>query len=370
MSDSILVGTRKGLLAFHRSNGKWQACGRWFLGAQVPMALVDPRDRTWYAAVGHGHFGTKVHRSEDRGATWIEVAAPTYPPKPDDAPEVVCPMRKVPIPWSLEQVWSLEAGGSDQPGRIWCGTIPGGLFRSDDRGQSWQFIDSLWNRPERAKWFGGGYDYPGIHSVCVDPRDSRRIGVAISCGGYWVSGDDGATWANCATGMRAAYMPPEQSGDPDIQDPHRVVQSSGDPDALWCQHHNGVFRSSDGGRSWIELTEVPPSGFGFAVAVHPRDGKTAWFVPAQKDELRIPMEGRVVVARTRDGGKSFEVIERGLPQDDAYDLVYRHGLAVDPTGDRLVMGSTTGSLWLSEDGGDSWETLSQNLPPVFCARWT
>ena len=71
--------------------------------------------------------------------------------------------------------------------RAGCGSarIPAGLFRSDDRGATWQLVDALWNVPERAKWFGGGYDDAGIHSVSPDPRDANRIVVAISCGGVW-----------------------------------------------------------------------------------------------------------------------------------------------------------------------------------------
>jgi 5-formyltetrahydrofolate cyclo-ligase len=89
-------------------------------------------------------------------------------------------------------------------------------------------------------------------------------------------------------------------------------------------------------------------------------------VPAIKDELRIPVDGAVVVARTRDGGRSFTVSRDGLPQQNAYDLVYRHGLAVDETGERLAMGSTTGNLWLSENAGDNWKQVDANLPPIAC----
>jgi len=77
----------------------------------------------------------------------------------------------------------------------------------------------------------------------------------------------------------------------------------------------------------------------------------------------------VVVNRTRDGGKTFEILTRGLPQEHAYDLVYRHALDVDETGESLVFGSTTGSVWISEDSGDSWQTLSSHLPPVYAVRF-
>ena len=138
---------------------------------------------------------------------------------------------------------------------------------------------------------------------------------------------------------------------------------------LWVQHHNGIFRSTDAGANFTEISGVKPSVFGFAVAVHPADADTAWFVPSVKDEKRYPSEGRVVVNRTRDGGKTFQTLTQGLPQVHAYDLVYRHALDVDETGDRLAFGSTTGSLWLSENAGDSWQTWSLNLPAIHAVRF-
>jgi len=238
-----------------------------------------------------------------------------------------------------------------------------------DRGGSWQLVESLWRHPKRPGWFGGGAELPGVHSVCVDPRDARHVTVGVSCGGVWVTRDAGASWRCQADGMRAAYMPPERQGDPDVQDPHHVVQCGANPDVLWVQHHNGVFRSTDGAASWHEIETVKPSAFGFAVAVHPDDPDTAWFVPGVSDEHRIPVKGRVVVARTRNGGKSFQVLTKGLPQAHAYDLTYRHGLDIDETGDRLAFGTTTGSLWISEDQGDFWETVAEHLPPVYSVRF-
>lgn len=143
-----------------------------------------------------------------------------------------------------------------------------------------------------------------------------------------------------------------------------MVQCSGAPDIRWLQHHNGIFRSTDGTASWREITGVKPSVFGILVVVHPVDPDTAWFVPAIKDEQRIPAEGRVMVNRTRDGGRTFETLHRGLPQAWAYDLVYRNALDLDTTGERLAFGSTTGLVWISENGGDDWLTLAEHLPPV------
>lgn len=271
-------------------------------------------------------------------------------------------------PWTLQQIWSLETGGPDEPGVLWAGTIPGGLFRSDDGGDTWVLNRALWDCPERREWFGGGYDAPGIHSVMVDPRDSRHVTIGVSCGGVWQTADGGSTWRVTADGMEADYMPPDRRGDANVQDPHRVVQCAANPDVLWTQHHCAIFRSTDGAAHWQRI-EAQPSSFGFAVAVHPREPDTAWFVPAARDQCRIPADGRLVVMRTRDGGRTFERFSNGLPPAPAYDLVYRHGLAVDESGARLAMGSTTGALWTSDDGGESWRLVSAHLPPVYCVRF-
>ncbi len=367
MDDEILVATRKGLFTVRRRRGDWEIADTAFLGDHVSMVLPDRRNGMVYAALAHGHFGAKLHRSRD-GKHWEECAAPAYPERPADAPPDTNALGRE-IPWKLAQIWSLEAGDPARHGTLWCGTIPGGLFRSADGGESWELVASLWNEPHRKQWFGGGYDYPGIHSVCVDPRDAARVAVGVSCGGVWLTEDDGASWSCRADGMRAAYMPPERASDPYIQDPHRLVQCRSAPDVFWTQHHNGVFRSTDGLGSWHEFPDVPPSTFGFAVAVHPDDPLTAWLVPGVSDERRIPVDGKVVVTRTRDGGGSFEVLTEGLPQQHAYDLAFRHALDVDRSGERLVFGSTTGALWVSENGGDSWTTVSANLPPVYCTRF-
>lgn len=370
MSDRFLVATRKGLFTVQRGHSRlspWSIVRVAFPGDNVSMVLPDSRDGTIWAALDHGHFGAKLHRSRDGGETWTEAPAPAFPPKPEGYQEVE-PAGGRPIPWTVLRIWSLEAGGADDPGGLWCGTLPGGLFRSDDGGASWQLVHSLWDHPKRREWFGGGAEYPGIHSICVERGNSRRVAVGVSCGGVWMTEDRGSGWTCRADGMRADYMPPERQYDPHIQDPHRVVQCPAEPRSFWAAHHNGVFRSTDGATTWHEVT-AQPSSFGFAVAVHPAKPDTAWLVPAESDQRRIPFEARVVVARTRDGGQSFTVLSRGLPQRHAYDITYRHGLDIDETGEHLALGSTTGSLWVTVDQGDSWQTVAEHLPPVYAVRW-
>jgi hypothetical protein len=365
MADTLHVSTRKGLFTVARKRAGWDIEDAHFLGDNVTLTLTDPRDGTHYAALDHGHFGVKMHRS--RGNGWEEIATPAYPPKPEGLEEN--DMWGRPLNWSTARIWALAAGGRHEPGVIWCGTLPGGLFRSADHGTSWQMMRALWDHPKRKQWMGGGADLPGIHSICVDPRNAAHVSIAVSTGGIWHTEDAGETWSQRGQGMRADHVPPELTHDPIAQDVHCLVQCPSAPERMWVQHHNGIFVSSDAGRTFKEITDVKPSAFGFAVVVHPRDPDTAWFVPEIKDEKRIPSDGKVVVTRTRDGGKSFEVLSRGLPQGHAYDVVYRHALAIDATGERLAFGSTTGGLWVSEDAGDSWACVTHTLPPVYAVRF-
>lgn len=350
---TLWVCSRKGLFRFDDGAGDWAMAGPpAFLAAPVTAILDDARDGALYVGLAHGHFGCKFHRSLDRGRTWTELPAPAFPTSDRaDAP-------------SVEMIWRITAGGADEPGAIWAGTLPGGLFRSDDRGESWVLCDSLWALPERERWFGAGFDHPGIHSILVDPRDSAHLVVGVSVGGVWISHDRGASWTVGGAGLEAAYMPPGQEADPVMQDPHLIAAAPADPDRIWCQHHCGIYVSDDGGRTFRESRGVRPSSFGFAVAPHPQDRDRAWFAPAQKDEARVPVDGKLVVTETRDGGRTFRAHDRGLPPGACYDLVYRHALVIDGSGQRLAMGSTTGNLWTSPDAGQEWQHLSAHLPPI------
>ena len=353
MVDRAWVATRKGLMELRRRAGGWGVERASFVGDPVSMVLPPDKSGRMFAVLSLGHFGVKLQASDDAGTSWREVAPPAFPLQPEAAPGPA---------WKVSLVWALERAGN----ALLAGTLPGGLFRSNDGAQSWQLDEALWNRPERLGWNGGGYDVPGIHSISPLAPDTVLVGV--SCGGAWVTRDGGTSWAQTAHGMRAEYMPPDQAFNPEVQDPHAIAQCAARPDVLWCQHHNGIFRSVDGGALWSEL-HAPLSSFGFAVAAHPSDPQTAWFVPAVKDQCRVPVDRALAVNRTRDGGVSFETLRAGLPQHDCYDLVYRHSLAVADDGDNLMMGSTTGGVWASDDAGDHWTALPARLPPIYAVRF-
>ncbi len=368
----LWLSTNKGVFQLRREGPmKWAVHAHHFKGVAAPIVTPDPSSGRVYAALKHGHFGSKLHMTADDGQTWSPLEAPAYPPYPDGQPPEINPMSGKPLSWSLEMIWAIEPGapGSDE---LWCGTLPGGVFRSTDAGRSWAICDSLWRDPRRKTWFGGGYDTPGVHSVCVDPRDPRHVVIGISCGGIWETRDSGDTWSLIGKGMLATYMPPGQQEEPGSQDPHLLAACPASFDHMWVQHHCGMFRSTDGAQTFAPIGPKPggdPSGFGFAVAPHPTDPDTAYFAPAIADEMRLPVGGRVELTRTRDGGKTFEPLGNGLPRHDAHDLVYRHALAISRDGNTLAFGSTTGNLFISEDAGEHFTTVSAHLPPIFSVRF-
>lgn len=143
----LLVGTRKGLLTFTcGADGTWATASTAFLGDPIPMMLAVANSDTVYAVLGTGHFGSKLHRSDDAGSTWTQIGTPKYPPQPESATDDV--------PWNLELIWSLASCAPDRPEVLWCGTIPGGLFRSDDAGETWLLNEPLWHCQGRRVWLG------------------------------------------------------------------------------------------------------------------------------------------------------------------------------------------------------------------------
>lgn len=358
MKQRLILGTRKGVMVLDRESNGWRLSQHGQSGIPVPFAFCDARNATMWASLDHGHWGPKLARSKDAGKTWEDVPAPKYP---EGA------LVKEGKPAALEYIWYIAPGPARRPNRMYLGTNPGGLFQSDDGGNTFALVEALWNQPSRMTgWFGGGRDTPGIHSLFTDPRNPDRTLIAISCAGVFETLDDGKSWTHRNKGLRADFLPDPSS---EIgQDPHFMMACAANPDVLWQQNHCGIFRSEDGAKNWTDISEsAGPARFGFAVAAHAKDPKTAWVVPGKSDQERTTIDGALFVCRTQDGGKTWQKQTKGLPQQLAYDLVYRH--ALDIAGDALAFGSTTGNLFFSPDGGENWTTVANYLPPIYSVRF-
>jgi photosystem II stability/assembly factor-like uncharacterized protein len=384
MNHRILLGTRKGTLIVEKANGRWAPRLSGHAGSGCNFVARDPNTGVLWAALGHGHWGAKLSRSTDDGKTWADAAQVKYPegarylapPMPDEegasGPVV---MKDA----TLLKLWVLAFGPN---GRIYVGTIPGGLFVSQDAGESFELNRPLWNHESRGgdlfngqgsgktEWFGTpaseGEFAAGIHSILTDPSNADHVLVAVSTAGVLETTDGGKSWRGRNRGMTNDYLPnPEAEWG---HDPHFVELCAKDPRHLWQQNHSGVFYSDDGAETWRKVSQ-PERGvhFGFPIAVDQHDGRTAWVVPGKADMQRMAIDGSLFVARTTDGGKSWERLDKGLPQENAYDVVYRHALSNQ--GDLIAFGSTTGNLYVSEDRGETWATVANNLPPIYSVRW-
>ncbi len=387
MASRILVGTRKGIFIVEKQNGQWKPRLAGHAGGGVNYVARDPYTGKLWALLGFGHWGAKLSVSSDDGATWVDNSAQIKYPEgaryigqvsPDDFESGT--FGTVTRTATVQKLWVIGFGPE---GAIYVGTIPGGLFVSRDGGNSFALNLPLWNHESRGgdlftgdgngetKWFGtpaseGGEFAPGIHSIAVDPRDPRRVFVAVSTAGVIETADGGETWHARNKGMLLDHNP-----EPEAEwghDTHYIEQSAGDPDHIWQQNHVGIYYSNDGAKSWRNVSR-PEQGvhFGFPVTADAKNGRTAWVVPGKSDMQRITVGGALFVARTRDGGETWEELRKGLPQNEAYDVVYRHALHNEEGS--VAFGSTTGNLYVSDDDGDSWTTVANNLPPIYSVRF-
>jgi len=389
-SRSVWVATRKGTFKVEKRGGRWQASPAGHAGVCVNYVARDPQTGRLWALLGHGHWGAKLSISDDDGVTWRDNPAQIMYPAgaryigqdmfEDAASEFGVGWKTTFRNATLLKLWVIGFGGN---GAIWVGTIPGGLFESRDGGKSFELNRPLWNHESRGgdlfngdgtgetKWFGtpaseGGEFAPGIHSIAIDPRNPERILIAISTAGVLETTDGGRSWRSRNKGMTMDHNP-----DPEAEwghDPHVIELCRSAPDHIWQQNHVGVFYSDNGAESWRKVS-VPADGvhFGFPVTVDAHDGKVAWVVPGLSDQQRTTIDGSLFVACTKDGGSSWQQQRKGLPQDGAFDVVYRH--ALDNRDDVVAFGSTTGNLYLSEDRGESWTAVSNNLPPIYAVRF-
>lgn len=351
MDEKVLVtvGTSKGLFLFTgKGRKRWSMRGPFFHGKQVHHAVFDHRSNKLFAAANDVFFGSEIAWTSNLGKKWVSAES--------------SPRFEVESGRKIENIWHIEPGPAGSPETLFAGVAPAALFLTDDGGKNWAEVGSLQAHPSRPRWQPGAGGLC-LHSIQIDPADSQKMFIGISAVGVFRTNDGGRTWETKNKGVRAEFQPEKY---PEFgQCVHKMLMAPGIPTLLYQQNHCGFYRSDDSGDTWDEVTEGLPSDFGFPMAIHPREPETIFAAPLEGANFRCPPEGKLQVHRSRDGGKSWEALSKGLPQRRAYMGIYRENMSTDqadPAG--VYLGTNTGKVYFSADEGESWKVLADNLPPV------
>ena len=345
----VLIGTVKGAFFYQTDLDRrdWQLTGPHLAGWEIYSLCGDPRNGRILAGTCSYTYGATLRETHDLGETWVEVEhGPAYPAESG---------------FKLKRIWQIVPGHPSQAGTWYAGVEEAGLFVSRDDGRTWSELDGLTRHPTRSQWFPGNGGMC-LHTILPDPSNPQRLWVAASAIGVFRTDDAGATWRTCNRGLPLVPtgLPVETEVSRCV---HKMVLDPGKPGVLYQQFHGGVFRSDDAGESWNPIAAGLPSNFGFPMAV---TGQGDLFVvPLSSDEQRFVPGGLLKVYRSRDRGRTWRSLDRGLPQEPNYVGVLRDAMAVDsldPAG--IYFGTTMGDVFCSADNGDSWRQLPGRFPRI------
>ncbi|HET9821482.1 MAG TPA: glycosyl hydrolase [Burkholderiaceae bacterium] len=369
----ILVATRKGAWLLHGDARRktWRIDGPHFHGHTISQLALDPRDgRTLLAAARTGHLGPTVFRSTTLGRRWAEAKQPP-----------AFAQNTGPLPnRSVDHTFWLTPGHASQPGSWYAGTSPQGLFRSDDGGATWAPLPSVNDDARLRQWMGtvqdGTPDGPKLHSITVDPRDAAHLLFAMSGGGVHESFDAGRSWRTLIGGLQVVggFDPATVT----FHDPHCVRPCPTRPDRLYQQNHCGIYRldgwGSEGALGWERIGRKMPKrvgDIGFPMVVHPHDADTAWVFPMDGNTVwpRTSPDGKPAAYATRNGGRTWQRLDAGLPEAQAWWTVKRQAMTADaePT-PALYLGTTSGELWIGRDEGARWAPIARHLPEIYAVE--
>ena len=368
----LLVGTTKGAFILDGSaeRSEWSVRGPYCDGWPINHVIADRSTGELWAGGGGGFTGAGVWRSTDHGETWelsrlssgeLDQWAANEPGLAE-----LFTWSSAPVAFGdrFNQVWSLGRVGS----RLYAGTKPASLLASDDGGVTWTVVDALTDHPSAKDWTPGGAGLV-LHTIVADPDDPDKLWIGISAAGVFASKDGGVTWER-RNDVAAEDDDPEPPAQPQGAQVghcvHNLVRAPGHGDVLYQQNHEGVWRSTDGGQTWHDITEGLPSNFGFPIHVHPRDPQTIWTLPLNGDmEGRYPADAAAAVWCSRDGGATWTAQREGLPQEACFFTVLRQAMAGDrlePAG--VYFGTNSGSVFATRDEGETWQEIARHLPTI------
>ena len=189
----LLVGTKKAGFVYtsDEKREKWEISEPILPGWTFYHMSADVRGSTprLYAAANHWAWGRSVAKSTDMGKTWdfrsenLAFPGDMKSPNPGPGPGGTPGEWQSTPPGAIGNVWNVTPGHESEPGVVYAGTQPAGLFRSEDWGQSWRPVEGINRHPNRKFWTGTGGGDSCIHSIHVHPADPKRIFLCVGAGG-------------------------------------------------------------------------------------------------------------------------------------------------------------------------------------------
>jgi photosystem II stability/assembly factor-like uncharacterized protein len=264
---------------------------------------------------------------------------------------------------------------------VYMGIGPIRLFRSEDRGMTFEPIDSMlefsedvkqkWDVPPRLR----GIEFPHVRNIFIHPEDHKLLFVLLEHGGILYSGDGGETWEDRSNGI--AY--------PDM---HIIQSYPGSKDQYYVSSARGFFRSDDRGKHWRRVESGMPYAYS---ELHSYSHE--WdFLPGQPPRMvlcggrgspgvwsREKTDPKGHILLSDDDGETWRVANRGLRSELPYmPWVLLHH-PTDPDAIFCGMGDGArgygfdpkqrgaGAFYLSRDRGESWEPVLSNTPSILTA---
>ena len=212
----------------------------------------------------------------------------------------------------------------NNPDRFYFGTLDGQIYTSTDGGKQWRLL------------YNFGKPRLFVDNIIVDPRNSKVLYVGAHRhnlpGGFFKSTDGGATWKE-STELKNEAL-------------HSLAQSESDPDTLIAGTFTGVFRSDDAGQSWKQLPTKSEPGLIHveSLAIDPRTSDTIY-----AGTFYLPY-------KSMDGGKSWKSIKTGIIDDS--DIF---AIDIDPRDPNHIIASACSGIYESKNAGESWRKV-QGIP--------
>lgn len=242
---------------------------------------------------------------------------------------------------------------------LFLGTRPAALYRSDDLGESWTEITSIFDVPDTDKWtFPPPPHIAHVKQIVFHPTDPETLYVLVEQGAFLKSTDDGKSWTDLT-----AYSHPD---DASYRDLHRLVIKPNNPDNLVVVTGVGIYRSHDAGQTYEQLTRRGEQmGYPDFAFLDPNDDTIIYSGGSELNPRNWYDTGvaKSSVQRSTDNGNSWVTLNNGLPDPmvGAIEAMTQH---VWDGGMMLLAGTATGEVYATEDKGESWQLIAEDAKPV------